>query len=89
VVVTGIVFRAVENHVYVARCANTGPSCFIDPYGRIIDKIVDDKGEELFVRGVLTNTVVPMDAKTPYTRFGNWLVWLSLGWSGIFLGGRG
>jgi apolipoprotein N-acyltransferase len=84
-VVTGTVFRAVENHVYVARCANTGPSCFIDPYGQIGGKIVDDKGEELFVRGVLTNTVVPMDTKTIYTRFGNWLVWLSLGLSGIFL----
>lgn len=82
-VVTGAVFRAIENRVYVARCANTSLSCFIDPHGRIVDQLVAENGEELFVRGVLTNTVVPMDAKTPYTRFGNWLVWLSFGGVGL------
>jgi apolipoprotein N-acyltransferase len=82
-VVTGAVFRAIENRVYVARCANTSLTCFIDPHGRIVDRVADDNGEELFVRGVLTGTIVPMDAKTPYTRFGNWLVWLSLGVVGL------
>lgn len=84
-VVTGAVFRAVENRVYVARCTNTAMSCFIDPWGRIVDHVKDETGEELFVRGVLTNTIVPMDAKTLYTRYGNWLVWLSMGWAGLFL----
>lgn len=82
-VVTGAVFRAIENRVFIARCANTSLSCFIDPHGRIVDQVVAENGEELFVRGVLTSSIVPMDANTPYTRYGNWLVWLSMGGVGF------
>jgi apolipoprotein N-acyltransferase len=70
------VFRAVENRVYLVRCANTGVSCFIDPYGRIVDRIRDASGEDLFVRGILTGEVVPLDTKTFYTRYGDWFAWL-------------
>ena len=79
------VFRAVENRVYVVRCVNTGISCFIDPYGRIIDRVKDEKGRDLFVRGILTETVVPMDSKTLYTRYGDWFCGLSIGISAAFL----
>jgi apolipoprotein N-acyltransferase len=79
------VFRAVENRVYVVRCANTGISCFIDPYGRVVDRVKDDKGQDIFVRGVLTETVIPMESRTVYTRYGDWLVWICFGVSVIFI----
>jgi apolipoprotein N-acyltransferase len=83
--VTMNVFRAVENRVYVVRCANTGISCFIDPYGRIVDRVKDSKGQDIFVRGVLTGSVIPQDSKTIYTRCGDLLAWLSLLCSAVFL----
>ena len=77
------VFRAVENGVYVLRCANTGVSCFIDPYGRIVDRVKDSEGRDTHVQGVLTQTVVPANSKTLYTRYGDWLVWISFAWLAI------
>jgi apolipoprotein N-acyltransferase len=72
------VFRAVENKVYVVRCANTGVSCIIDPYGRIVDRIKDDKGEDIFIRGTLTGYIIPMESNTIYTQYGDVLVWVAL-----------
>lgn len=72
------VFRAVENRVYVVRSANTGISCFIDPYGRVIDKVKDENGQDIFVRGVLTGSVVPQDSQTLYTQYGDWIVWFCI-----------
>ena len=79
------VFRAVENRVYVIRCANTGISCFIDPKGYVVSRVMDDKGSDVFVRGVLTDTVIPLDYKTVYTLYGDWFVWLCVAGSLIFL----
>jgi len=79
------VFRAVENRVFVVRGANTGVSCFIDPHGRIVDRVKDEKGQDLFIRGVLTREVIPMESKTIYTRYGDLLAWLSLLCSAVFL----
>lgn len=79
------VFRAVENRVFVIRCVNTGISCFIDPYGRILDRVKDDQGRDVFVRGVLKGAVIPLESKTFYTRYGDWLAWLSLLFSAVFL----
>ena len=79
------VFRAVENRLFMIRCTNTGISCFIDPCGRIVNRLKDKHGEEIFIRGVLTALVIPIESGTLYTRYGDWLAWLSLGCSVGFL----
>lgn len=64
------VFRAVENRVNVVRSANTGISCFIDPYGRITGK-VSNGAEDIFVSGTLTREIHLSPPGTFYTRFGD------------------
>ena len=79
------VFRALENRIYIVRCANTGISCFIDPCGRVIDRVRDEKGLDIFVRGVLTGSITLLENKSFYTRFGEWFVWLCIFCSVAFL----
>jgi len=79
------VFRAVENRIYVARSANTGISCLIDPYGRIVDRVRNARGDDTFVRGNLIGYVIPMTSKTFYTRYGDWPVWVCTVFSVVFI----
>jgi apolipoprotein N-acyltransferase len=72
------VFRAVENGVYVVRCANTGISCFIDPCGRVVDRVKNEEGKDVFVSGFLTGEVIPLSPNTFYTRYGDWFAWLCI-----------
>jgi apolipoprotein N-acyltransferase len=72
------VFRAVENGVYVARCANTGVSGFIDRRGRVYARVADPQGEGIFVRGVLTEPVATLGPETFYTRQGDWFAWVAV-----------
>jgi len=65
------VLRAVENRVSVVRCANTGVSCFIDPCGRITDRVKGKGGSDIFVRGILTKSVTLSNTKSLYTRYGD------------------
>jgi apolipoprotein N-acyltransferase len=58
------VMRAVEFRIGVARCANTGITMFIDPYGRIISRT------ELFTREILTGDVRTGAGRTFYFRAG-------------------
>jgi apolipoprotein N-acyltransferase len=59
------VMRAIEFHRPVVRCANTGISMIIDPYGRII------KQTKTFERTILTGTITPCSYKSFYLRYGN------------------
>jgi apolipoprotein N-acyltransferase len=68
------VFRAVENRVNVVRSTNTGVSCFIDPYGRITERITKG-GDDLFVEGTLTHEIILSPPGTFYTRYGDVLVY--------------
>jgi apolipoprotein N-acyltransferase len=67
------VFRAIENARFVVRAANTGISAAIGPRGDIIART--RLGEQTY----LLPTVAPLKGTTLYTRFGDWVVALSLG----------
>jgi apolipoprotein N-acyltransferase len=60
------VFRAVENHVPLARCANTGLSLVIDANGRIVGRV------PVFRPELLLAALPARGWATPYTRFGDW-----------------
>jgi apolipoprotein N-acyltransferase len=72
------VFRAVENRVSVVRSANTGISCFIDPYGRIIGK-VKNNNKDIFVEGYLVKEIPLSGEKTFYTLFGDIFAYIITG----------
>ncbi len=58
------VFRAVENRVWIARCANSGISALIDPYGR------ETARAGLYERKVVSGKVAPLDEYSVFTRIG-------------------
>lgn len=66
------VFRAVENRVYLARCANTGVSVFISPLGKIVSGISDGKGNNIFIPGYCTDSLrLANDKPSFYNLYGD------------------
>lgn len=65
------VFRAVENRISIARAGNTGISCFISPFGRIMRKITDERGNDLNITGVAVEDLPGYRGPTFYTRYGD------------------
>lgn len=63
--------RAVENRRYFIRCASTGITCIISPWGEVIAAC------EPQVEAVVLGTVTPISQQSVYTRFGDWPVYLS------------
>ncbi|MCR4439221.1 MAG: apolipoprotein N-acyltransferase [bacterium] len=59
------VFRAIENRIAIARCANTGISAFIDPYGRM------SSATDIFTEAVVAGSVPLRQQETFYSRHGN------------------
>ncbi|WP_018628017.1 apolipoprotein N-acyltransferase [Niabella aurantiaca] len=59
--------RAIESRKWVARSANTGISCFIDPYGNIVQQLPWNK------QGTIKQPIAAFVSETFYTRFGDWL----------------
>ena len=78
------VFRSVENRISMARAANTGISCFIDPYGRITGRVWNNN-KDIFVDGYLTGEIYLSEQKTFYTNYGNIFVYITLTISALFM----
>jgi apolipoprotein N-acyltransferase len=71
------VFRAVESRLSIVRAANTGISCFIDPFGRITGRVSND-GKHIFVKGFLTQNILATQEKTFYTAYGDIFSYMSV-----------
>ena len=71
------VFRSVENRISMARAANTGISCFIDPYGRVTDRVWNNN-KDIYVSGYLTREIKLSEEKTFYTMYGDVFAYLSI-----------
>jgi apolipoprotein N-acyltransferase len=59
------VFRAIENRISIARCANTGVTMTIDPYGRVRQQT------PIFKEAVLNDALPLRHTTTFFTRYGN------------------
>ena len=70
--------RAAENRVSIARAASTGISAFIDPYGRIVDRVRDSVGRDVFVEGVLARDIHVSRTPTFYARHGDVFVFAQM-----------
>jgi len=73
------VLRAIENRRAIARCANTGISCFIDKYGNI------NQRTQLFSETTIIGDIALNTDKTFYTLHGDLLAWLCCGVGVIFI----
>ena len=66
------VLRAVENRRWVIQCANGGISCFIDPYGNIVQQT------SMYVQTILSQEIKTNNEITPYTKYGDFICEYSL-----------
>ena len=60
------IFRAVENHLPLARCANTGVTMMVDAFGRVTART------RTWTPDVVMARLGPAGLPTAYTRFGDW-----------------
>ncbi len=73
------VLRAIENRRAIARCANGGISCFIDPYGRMT------QATQLYTEANLVDSIEFRDDLTFYSRHGDVFARLCFGGSIVFV----
>lgn len=65
------VFRSIETRRSLVRCANTGISCLIDPYGRILRYVQNAQGKKTYIDGAAVFNAPLETASTFYTKSGD------------------
>jgi apolipoprotein N-acyltransferase len=73
------IFRAIENRRWIARCANGGISCFIDPYGNVYDET------KMYTQSTIVNSIYARKDLTFYSRHGDIFAFSCLFISGFIL----
>jgi apolipoprotein N-acyltransferase len=73
------VFRAIENRISIARCANTGVSMTIDPYGRVSHQT------PIFEERTVIADLLVWSETTFYQRHGEWVGVMCVVVSGFLL----
>ena len=63
--------RAIETRREIARCANTGISCFITPYGEI------EQATPYWEEAVITKNMTPNNTQTLFVKFGDLISYAS------------
>jgi len=66
------ILRAVESRRFLARCASTGISAILNPYGHILQRA------DLYSRQVLTGELYPRSETTFFSRYPLTPIWLCL-----------
>jgi apolipoprotein N-acyltransferase len=74
--------RAVENHTWLVRVANTGISAFVDPAGRILHRT------SVFEQAVRVCRIDRMGGSSFYGKWGDWLPVSCLAFMGLLALGR-
>jgi len=73
------ILRAIENRRWIVRCANTGISCFIDPFGNMVLKT------EINEREFINSKIGIKKDMTFYTKYGDLIGIISLYFSVILI----
>ena len=69
------VMRAIETRRYLLRAGNDGITASVDPLGRTLERA------PRFEETTLTANYALLDGRSPYVRFGDWLIWLTLAYT--------
>jgi hypothetical protein len=51
----------------------------------MVDRVKDENGQEIFVRGIMNRLIIPLESKTLYTQYGEMIVWVAFIGTGLFL----
>ena len=81
--------RAVETRLPLLRATNDGVTALISPRGVILAEVRDPETGSVREPGFLQGELELREPEaTPYTRWGEWPVWLSMGFLAVALGWR-